>query len=239
MTYQWSKGATVLSNGGNLTGTTTTSLTVANAAGSDAGTYTVAVTGSAGTTTSSNAVLIVIVPLTLTTQPASRTNNATTVATFNVAVSGTSPVYQWHRNGIALSNGGNILGSTTATLSVTNVLTADVASYSVIITNSANSVTSTVATLTVIDPAFTLQPKDGSTLSGGSVIFTATAAGTAPITYLWKKNGSNLSDGGNITGSASSALTVNPVGVGDVAQYSARGERRRLEHQHVSGFAHH
>ncbi len=182
LSYQWSKGATVLSNGGDLVGTTTTSLTVTNAASSDAGTY--------------------------------------TVATFNVVVSGTSPIYQWYRNGTALSNVGNILGSTTATLSVTNVLTADVASYSVVISNAANVVTSSVATLTVIDPAFTLQPKDSSTLSGGSVTFTATAAGTAPITYLWKRNGSNLSDGGNITGSASSALTVNPVGTGDVAQYS-------------------
>jgi hypothetical protein len=69
-----------------------------------------------------------------------------------VNASGTSPAYRWVKNGTnTLINGGNISGATTATLLVASVSTADAASYTVVVTNAAGSVTSAPAVLTVIN----------------------------------------------------------------------------------------
>src|SRR5262249_16680118 len=76
-------------------------------------------------------------------------NQFTTVGNtvrFNVTAAGTSPLsYQW-------SFGTNILvGATSSTLTLTNVQLSDAGTYSVIVSNSAGSVVSSAATLTVSD----------------------------------------------------------------------------------------
>jgi hypothetical protein len=60
--------------------------------------------------------------------------------------------YQWQKDGISLSNGGNVFGAASSTLVITGVSDSDAASYSVIVTSANGSVTSSNATLTVIDP---------------------------------------------------------------------------------------
>src|SRR5262249_20403547 len=57
-------------------------------------------------------------------------------ARFRAQVSGRVPFsYRWRKNGVDLSDGGNISGATTATLTVSNVTAADVAAYSLAVTN--------------------------------------------------------------------------------------------------------
>jgi uncharacterized delta-60 repeat protein len=73
-------------------------------------------------------------------QPAGRTNDAGTTATFTVLVRGDAPVvYQWRRNGVALSDGGNVAGATAATLRLSNVLGLDEGAYSVVVSNGARN----------------------------------------------------------------------------------------------------
>jgi hypothetical protein len=81
-------------------------------------------------------------------------------ASFNVIASGDAPLtYQWRKNGVNLSDIGNISGSGTPALSVNNVLIAnDAANYDVVITNLAGSVTSVVASLTVVVSNSVLSP---------------------------------------------------------------------------------
>ena len=113
--------------------------------------YQVVVTGdSGGSVTSSVATLTVA---TITSQPASRANVAGTTATFSVVVGGiiTSSSYQWLKNGVVMTDGGNVSGSTAATLTLSNVQDADAAGYSVVVTNVAGSVTSSVASLVVLE----------------------------------------------------------------------------------------
>src|SRR5262249_38620358 len=50
-------------------------------------------------------------------------------------------------------NGADISSATTDTLTINNVQAADAASYSVVVSNAAGSVTSPAATLTVVDPS--------------------------------------------------------------------------------------
>jgi len=92
-----------------------------------------------------------LVPPRIVTPPSSRTNNAGTTATFTVTATGLSLYYQWWKGAQLLTNGGNISGTTTSTLTLTNVSQADAASYSVEVRNVSGSATSSAATLTVID----------------------------------------------------------------------------------------
>ncbi|MDB6029566.1 MAG: multidomain protein with s-layer y region, glug motif, ig motif, i-set domain, pkd domain, partial [Verrucomicrobiales bacterium] len=181
---------------------------------SDAATYTVDVSNSFSSATSANAVLTLIVPPTITTQPSSRTNNYGTTATFTVAASGTSLSFQWQKNAVNLANGGNVSGVTTATLSLTSVTQSDAATYRVVVTNSAGSVTSANATLTVIDPVITTQPQSIAAPAGGNATFSVTAIGTASLKYQWKKTGVAIS------GATNSALTLLNVQNVDVANYT-------------------
>src|SRR5437899_3595979 len=91
-------------------------------------------------------------PPVITSQPASLTNNAGTTAAFTVYTFGGPPSYQWRKDAGNLADGGHVTGAATATLTLSNVLGGDSAAYSVVISNSYGSLTSAVATLTVIDP---------------------------------------------------------------------------------------
>jgi hypothetical protein len=123
-------------------------------------------------------------------QPASRTNNASTIARFVALGVGTPPLsYQWCKGGVPLSDAGNLSGAQAASLTLTNVLGADAGGYSVIISNSSGIVTSLVATLTVVDPAITTQPVSRTNSAGANVLFSAAAAGTTPLSYQWRRNG--------------------------------------------------
>ena len=62
LNYQWCRDGTNLDNGGNVSGVTTTNLTIFNVQVNDAGDYTVVVTNAYGSITSSVAVLTVQVP---------------------------------------------------------------------------------------------------------------------------------------------------------------------------------
>ncbi len=57
--------------------------------------------------------------------------------------------YRWRKGGTPMSDGGNIAGSTTAILRISNVSSLDATNYDVVITNISGSLTSIIAGLTV------------------------------------------------------------------------------------------
>jgi uncharacterized repeat protein (TIGR03803 family) len=71
-------------------------------------------------------------------------------------------------------------------------------------------------------PLITSQPPaKSSRLAGSWVTLNVAAKGAPPLSYQWVKNGTNLlSDGGGISGSATSALVVGPLQAGDAGSYS-------------------
>ena len=140
LNYQW------LFNGTNLSGATTNPLTLANVQLTNAGNYSVTITNIAGSVTSSVAVLTVTnAAPSISTQPQSQSVLAGQTATFSVTASGTLPLnYQWRLGGTNLS------GATTNPFVLANVQTTNAGNYSVVITNIAGSVTSSVATLTIL-----------------------------------------------------------------------------------------
>jgi hypothetical protein len=121
-------------------------------------------------------------------QPQSQTNAIGTSVTFSVSALGGSLGYQWRFNSAAIASSG-----TASSYAITSVGATNAGSYDVVITNSYGSVTSAVANLTVlVPPAITTQPSNQTAVVGSSVSFSVTATGTAPLTYQWALNGTNL-----------------------------------------------
>jgi uncharacterized repeat protein (TIGR03803 family) len=88
-------------------------------------------------------------------QPQSRVNLVGTTASFSVTAIGTAPLTcQWRKNGVNLADGvqpsgATISGTTTTDLTTANLHLGDGGGYTVVVTNSYGSVTSSVAALTV------------------------------------------------------------------------------------------
>ena len=110
-------------------------------------------------TGSANGTLVVTMPIAITSQPSGVTVNQGGSATFSVTATGTSPTYQWKKAGVAIG------GATGATLTLNNIQPADAADYTVVVTNAVGSVTSGVASLTVIPTAWTLYTAAESALA--------------------------------------------------------------------------
>jgi hypothetical protein len=80
----------------------------------------------------------------IVTQPQSQTANAGANVTFTVQATGVpAPTYQWYKDTLTIG------GATSATLTLSNVQSANAGSYTVVVTNVAGSVTSNAVTLTV------------------------------------------------------------------------------------------
>ncbi|MBI2512496.1 MAG: immunoglobulin domain-containing protein [Opitutae bacterium] len=209
LSYQWRKDGTAIS------GATSSTYSIASAAASDAGTYSVVVSNSAGSATSNGATLTVNAANTttapsITTQPASVTVSPGQSATFSVAASGTAPLsYQWRKDGATIA------GATSASYTIASVASSDAASYTVVVTNSVGSATSNAATLTLaasIFPHLTALTFDGSgrlyaTDSTNDTIQRIAADGTV---YLVA---GSTGSAGSTNGNGSAALFNQPGGV--------------------------
>ncbi len=160
--YQWQLNGVSLANGGRISGAKTNGLNISSVQASDAGNYTLVVSNAVGTATSAVAVLSILGPPTITTQPANQSVIIGSTATFNVSASGTPPLgYQWFFNGVTLVNGGQFSGADSPSLSVNNSQTNNGGSYFVVVTNGAGSATSVVANLAVTDPSSCFAPPSG------------------------------------------------------------------------------
>ena len=210
LTYQWNKA------GAAISGATNASYTIASPQAADAGSYTVTVTNSAGSTTSSAATLTVNAAATapaINTQPASISITTGSSVTFTVVASGTPTLtYQWSKNNTAIS------GATSPSYTIASAQASDAASYTVTVTNSAGSVSSSAATLTVnaaaTAPAFTTQPSSQTVTAGASVTLTVVASGTSPLSYQWKKAGTTIS------GATSASYTIASAQSADASSYT-------------------
>lgn len=142
LSYQWSflnfYGST------KIVGATNATLTLFNVQTNQAGSYFVQVANVRGPINSTNAMLTVNTPPSITTQPASCTNFAGTTANFTVTVSGGLPMsYQWSFNGT------NIAGATNSALALLNVQSSQAGNYAVLVSNHLGFALSSNALLTV------------------------------------------------------------------------------------------
>jgi hypothetical protein len=221
LTYQWRKGNVNLSNGGAISGATSSTLTINPAATSNIATnYNVIVSGSsAPNDTSVNVSLTANTIPVITAQPVGQTLCEGSPVSFSVTTTGTGLTYQWKKGTSNLVNGTNISGATSSTLTINSVSISDAASnYNVVVIGTCTpQQTSVNVSLSVsVAPSITTAPVNETACVGGSVNFSVVAAGTS-LTYQWRKGTVNLINGGAISGATSASLIINPMSISDTA----------------------
>lgn len=186
---------------------------ISNLTNADAGTYFIQIGVNGTTRTPSSAqVALVVVPAVaprITIPPANTTASLGSQASFSVVASGNNLSYQWQKNSTPIS------GATASTYTVSNVQAADAGSYSVVVSNSGGSVTSSSATLTINTtpaPVITVPPVPVTGAPGGSVTLSVTATGT-DLSYVWVRNGTA------IPGGTSATLTLTNLAHADLGFY--------------------
>ena len=150
-TYQWLKNNLTIANA------TAATFTLNIIQPADAGNYTVVASNQWGSVTSNAATLTVSTPPpansgvapTITQQPAAQSVFTGSNASFTVSATGSpAPTYQWY------FNGGLIGGATASTFTLASVQPSNAGNYTVTVSNSAGSVTSSLAVLTVKTSSF-------------------------------------------------------------------------------------
>jgi Immunoglobulin domain/Immunoglobulin I-set domain len=204
LSYQWQRGGTNIANASG------TSYTTPATTSADSGSkFDVVITNPAGNVTSATATLTVNSATTapsITTQPTNQSVTVGETATFTVAATGTAPLsYQWQKSG------SNISGATGTSYTTPATTLADSGSkFTAVVTNTAASATSNAATLTVTAaataPLIITQPANQTVTAGQTATFSVVATGTAPLSYQWQLNGSNIS--GATTASYTTPVTT-------------------------------
>ena len=206
LAYQWKKNGTEISGATNSS-YTTPATTVAD---HDA-VFTVVVSNSAGSATSSDARLTltnIAVQPAISKQPENQSVITGASASFSVSATGTSPFsYQWKKNGT------DIPGANTSTYTTPTTRDEDNdAVFMVTVSNSAGTVTSNQAKLTItataMAPSITSQPTAQTVNEGQAASFSVSASGTSR-SYQWKKNGIDIS------GANSSTYTTPATSIAD------------------------
>lgn len=205
-TYQWKKDGVAIS------GAIGASYTIGSATSASAGTYSVVASNSAGSATSSGAVLTVNAAAkgpVITSQPASQAVKKGGTVTFTVVATGTpAPTYQWRRYGNAIE------GATGAAYSISNLISSNAGIYSVVVTNSNGSVTSGNAVLTVTSTAAALPLVDFNADNKTDLIWQNVLTGELNV---WFMNGTTMDDAVSL-GSFDSNWKI-----GAVADFNADG----------------
>ena len=131
-------------------------------------------------------------PPAITFHPTSQTVVVGQSAAFTVVATGTEPLsYQWRRNGANITGANSPSYDTGATTMADNG-----ALFSVVVLNPFGSVTSNSATLRVtgapVAPSITAQPANRTVTAGQTATFSVGVNGTEPLSYRWRKNGSDI-----------------------------------------------
>lgn len=220
-TYQWKKDGISLTEGGNYSGTTSQNLTISGITASNSGVYNCYVTGLCNSLNSVMANLTVLPVTVITIQPLSQEVSIGSPVTFTVNANGSSLAYQWQKDGVSLSDGGNISGSTTNVLYISSATVSDAGAYTCIVTGSCGSSVSDLANLKVNVPSVIITHPSGMALcEGQTAVFSLTATGVN-LSYQWRKDGIPVNDlAGKISGSATTNLTISAVSSSDAGVYT-------------------
>ena len=206
LNYQWRLDGHPLDNATNP------ALLLTHVQPAQSGTYSVVVFNSSGSVLSSNATLTVLVPAAITQQPQSTNVLQGSNVVFRVAASSSTPItYQWQFFGT------NLPGALAPTHLITNVQPAQAGPYTVVLTDAVGSITSQVATLTILGPPVILeQPQSQTAVQYATVTMRVVATGTPPLAYRWRRNGFT------VTGQTNATLlltNVQPASAGSYAVF--------------------
>jgi hypothetical protein len=170
LNYQWSLNAT------NLPAATNSALPLASVDFPNAGTYTVTVTNTHGSTNASATLTVGYSP-TITGQPQDMELVQGSNALFTVTAGGTGPLsYQWYFYGVTLPQ------ATNSMLLISNVQATNSGQYSVVVSSPFGATASSNASLAVdVFPIIVTQPQNQNVAVGGTATFAVSATGVSAI----------------------------------------------------------
>jgi hypothetical protein len=127
------------------------------------------------------------------THPQNQFGRVGDTVSFHAGPEGTGPVsYQWRFNGVGIP------GATSETLVLNNVQLAAEGEYAALVRDATGALITKPGYLIVVAPPQIVgQPPDTLGIAGRTLSLAATAAGTEPMTYQWRKNGLSLSGANN------------------------------------------
>ncbi|MFC1476814.1 immunoglobulin domain-containing protein, partial [Fibrobacterota bacterium] len=201
--YLWQK------NGVDIPTATSPTYTINSVSASDVAMYRCKVSNGGGERISNEVLLSLNGPAVIVVNPEDTTQWTGRSISFQVTASGSTPIiYQWQKDGI------NVMGGTQRVLNVDNLTISDAGNYRCIAENQQGADTSDAAKLTVKESAKIITHPDSlDAFEGDTVSFSVVAAGEAPITYQWLKNGFEISN------ETLPALTLNRITSADVGKY--------------------
>jgi len=169
----------------------------------------------------------IVAPTNLVVSPSGITANAGQTVSFTVVANGSAASNFWYQ--IVGSTTNLVPGQNSSTLTLANVLGANSGSYYAVLTNSSGSATSSIVSLTVIDPILEAQPSSVQGLQNGTVQFTVAVGGTAP-SYQWYYTDASgniiapvgngrQADGSVVSGATSSTLSIANLQASDITNF--------------------
>lgn len=215
LAVRWWRNGSPLVDGGQYTGTTTSTLVISSVTAADEGEYVLRaeLADNPSQFDQESVDLVIASTPTVTTQPQDVTVCAGQPFSVSVVVSATGTVtYEWSKDGTSLP------GETGATLTVNAATAARGGAYRVRIQTSCGSIESAVATVTV-RPATEITQQPPATVSvqvGQPLSITVAATGAGTVQYQWFK------DGTQIAGEVAPTFAVAAAANGDAGKYWCR-----------------
>jgi len=181
----------------------------------DSGVYELRVVESCGSYTESDSILVTMRQIPRITLDPKNIEPAVlegTTVDFEVAATGYDLSFQWRKDATLLSNGPRITGADEKKLTITSLISSDVAFYSCIVSGGCPGFADT-SNLAIIDlnasPTIIKEPNDTlEVCEGAGNVITIVAAGTN-LRYNWtKQNGDPLTPAANFQGINTRVLTI-------------------------------
>ncbi len=221
LSYQWRK------NGSDLPGQTKRNFTVSsNVSTNDEGIYSVRITQPDGLFTDSRGAFLKVRPI-IDAQPQNASVVEGATVTFSISATGSTfagPItYQWFRRSSENGTRTSIGIARAPSYTISSVSAGDAGFYEAEVYNDAGPTRSAPARLTVTSnnpqpaatpPTISTQPASTSVAAGNNASFTVTAAGSAPLSYQWRK------DGTAIPSATTPTFTLSSVSASDAGAYS-------------------
>ena len=220
-TVQWQMSTDGGTTFNNITGATSTTYSFTAAASQSGNEYEAVFTNSVNSATTTAATLTVD---SVTTQPATQTIDAGATVTLTAATSnGSGDTVQWNASPDGGTTFNPISGATSTSYSFTAAATQNLEEYEAVFTNSAGTVTSNAATLTVdYAPTVTTNPTVPTLVDpGNTVTLTAAATGNPTATVQWQMSTDGGTTFNNITGATSTTYSFTAAASQSGNEYEA------------------
>lgn len=214
-----------------VSGVSTPTLTIMNAAASHVGVYRCLVTGGCGMTAQSSSIQLTVRPATRVFDgPSQITACPGQAASFTASATGVGLMFQWQFDGGSgfedIDSQSGILGVTGETLMIPQAAAVHAGAYRCVVTGECGGALTTSPTLLHV-PAWTTiddsdLPADAAACPGGPVVFEAIASGSN-LSYQWQAHTGaafqSLQNGPNVSGAQSSMLILTGVSAQQVGRY--------------------